>query len=98
MRDKQHDWDLNGCLWNECTYFIFYNSGVPKHFRVAAPFSTKFFPWRPTPKVKVHRYMKTYTVFGLFKYSCIRIDENILRINTLFFYENQKFRPQGDPL
>ena len=30
--------------------------------------------------------------------SCtIRIDKNILGINGLFFYENQKFRPQGGP-
>ena len=44
-------------------------------------------------KVKVPSYIKTNTVFGLSKYSCIRIEKNILKINTLFFYENQKFRP-----
>ena len=56
------------------------------------------FPW-PTSLSKSTYYIKTNTVLdGLFKYSCIRIDKNILRINSLFFYENQKFRPQGDPL
>ena len=42
--------------------------------------------------IKVHMYIKTNSVFGLPKYSCIRIDKNILKINSLFFYENQKFR------
>ena len=31
------------------------------------------------------------------KYSCVRINKNILEINSLFFYENKKFRPQGGP-
>ena len=43
-------------------------------------------------------YIKTNTIFGLTKYSCIRINKNILGINSLFFYDNQKLRPQGDPL
>ena len=37
------------------------------------------------------------TSIGLSKYSGIRIDENIMGINSLFFYENQKFGPQGEP-
>ena len=41
--------------------------------------------------------IKLNTVFGLSKYSCIRIDKHILGINNLFFYENEKFRPQGGP-
>ena len=41
--------------------------------------------------------MKTNTLFVLSKYSCFRIDKHILRINSLFFDENQKFRPQGGP-
>ena len=36
--------------------------------------------------------------FGFSKYPCIRIDKNILEIDSLFFYEHLKFRPQGDPL
>ena len=41
-------------------------------------------------------YQNKYrTIFGLSKYSCIRIDKNIFGINSLFFYENQKFGPQG---
>ena len=44
-----------------------------------------------------NRYIKTNTVFGLSTYSCIRIDKNIFEMNSLFFYENQKFRLQGGP-
>ena len=41
---------------------------------------------------KVNKYyIKTNTVFRLYKYFCIRIDEDILGINNLFFYENRKF-------
>ena len=40
-------------------------------------------------------YIKTNTVFGLSKYSCIRIDKNIFGINSLFFYENQKIQLGG---
>ena len=40
-------------------------------------------------------YIKTNTVSGLSKYSCIRNDKHILKINNLFFYQNQKFGPQG---
>ena len=43
-------------------------------------------------------YIKTVSIFGLSICSCICIDKNILKINNLFFYQNQKFRPQGDPL
>ena len=49
------------------------------------------------PYPKKSTYIKTNTVFGLSKYFCIRIDKNILRINSLFFQENPKFRPQGEP-
>ena len=41
--------------------------------------------------------IKTNIVFGLSKYSCIRINKNILRISSLFFYENQKLRPHEGP-
>ena len=43
-------------------------------------------------------YIKTNTVFGLSKYYCINIDKNMLKINSSFFYENQKFRPQRGTL
>ena len=42
-------------------------------------------------------YIKTNTIFCLSKYYCIRIDKNILGMNSLFFYENQKFRSQAGP-
>ena len=37
-------------------------------------------------------YIKTNTVFRLSKYSCIRIDKNILGINYLFFYKRKKIQ------
>ena len=58
-------------------------------------FSIKIFPRRHI--LNKCTLIKTNTVFGLSKYSCIRIDKNSLGINSLFFYENQKFRPQGGP-
>ena len=48
-------------------------------------------------KISKSTYIKTNTVFGIPKYSCIRIDKNIFGINSLFFYENRKFRPLGGP-
>ena len=56
-------------------------------------FSIKIFPCRPA--LSKSTYIKTNTVFLLSKYSCIRIDKNIFGINSLFFSENKKFRPQG---
>ena len=42
-------------------------------------------------------YIKANIVFRLSKYPCFRIDKNILGIIILFFYLNQKYRPQGGP-
>ena len=43
-------------------------------------------------------YIKINTVlFRNSKYSCIRINKNIFGNNSLFFYQNQKFRPQISP-
>ena len=61
----------------------------------SAVFQLNFFHG-PLPLIK-STYIKTNTVFGLSKYSCIWIDKNIRGINSLFFYENQKFRPQMGP-
>ena len=51
--------------------------------------------WRPS--LNKSSYIKINTVFGHSKYSFIRIDKNILGINNLFFYKNQKFRSEGGP-
>ena len=40
-------------------------------------------------------YIKTNIVFGLSKNSCIRIDKNILLINSLFFNENKNSDHRG---
>ena len=67
-------------------------------FYLHTPFHESGMASTLTEVVKVCTYIKTNTVFGLSKYSCIKIDQNIFGINSLFFYENQRFIPQGDPL
>ena len=86
---------INSCLM---VYYFVYKcnmAGFPNFSESRRLFLIKLFLWRPI--LTKRTYIKTNTVFGLSKYSYIRINTNIFGINSLFFYENQRFRPQGGP-
>ena len=69
-----------------------HRAGVPKLFRVAAPFSIKNFPWRPILK----KYIPiSKQISYLVSLNILKLES--MKISRLFFYENQKFRPQRDP-
>ena len=57
-------------LKHECLSTTLSRQGFPNFRRV---FSCIIFPWRPTISKSIHN-IKTNMVFGLSKYSCIRID------------------------